>query len=422
MKIAILGDVHGGIKDMYKDVSNIETAFNTNIGCILQVGDFQAIRNKSDLLHFHAPLKYKKEGDFPLFYERGSMPKSTLFIGGNHENDLWLSKYPDGGELIENLIYLGRAGTLKIDNCIIGWVSGTYSERDYNNPGNEKAKFYHFTPEDVNKLINSNERIDVLVFHDWPSIRSLKQHIDYRKESDKTLDIAIRRGLGNEVFYDIIKQVKPRHVFAGHMHMHLDLEAMIDGSKTRFVALDKIGMENKLYVLDTINLDLEYYNIKRDRTFFDVIPANERAILIEGFSELKKKDLPMALHHFERVLEDEYSQKSKSFANYGLGVAYFRLDHEPKHIDMAIRYLMAAKSKMDFADIHFMLGMAIKEKLTEKGISLDEQSIISIDMAINELKISGELNKGFKSYAEKITKELEDEKDRLLRNCSGYKN
>lgn len=55
-------------------------------------GDFQAVRNESDLMTMAVPAKYRHMGNFwPYYAGQKQAPIPTVFIGGNHEapNHLW---------------------------------------------------------------------------------------------------------------------------------------------------------------------------------------------------------------------------------------------------------------------------------------------------------------------------------------------
>ncbi|MEK6872414.1 MAG: metallophosphoesterase [Nanoarchaeota archaeon] len=267
MKLAFIGDIHGKVNQMYEQVSTIEERDNLDLDAIIQVGDFHAIRNEEDLKFFQASEKYRSVGDFPLFYNKGEVPKKTYFIGGNHDNNHWHSEYPNGYELIKDLHYLGRSGVRNFNDINIGFISGNYSEKGFY--GNKKRRKYnHFTKRDVDNLLNnlnSEEKVDIMVFHDWPSIRKLKEHIVGERFYNHNLEYVLKRNFGSQEIYDVIKKIKPKYVFAGHIHIPIDIEIVIDNSKIRFIALDKLkDLESSIYVLDTESLEVNKYLYKNN--------------------------------------------------------------------------------------------------------------------------------------------------------------
>ena len=141
MKLAIMGDVHGKIKQMYDSVSYVEQAFGKNIDAVLQVGDFQAVRDEKDLARMAIPGKYKVTGDYPDYHNEGVVPKRTFFIGGNHDNDHWHREHPEGHELVEGLSYLGRSGVMDLSGTNVAWISGNYSEQSFE--GIRKGKNFY---------------------------------------------------------------------------------------------------------------------------------------------------------------------------------------------------------------------------------------------------------------------------------------
>jgi len=135
MKIAVVGDIHGLQRQMYEAVSDLD------VDMILQVGDFQAVRDQKDLTRLQVPGRYKQLGEYPYYHAQGQVPINTWFIGGNHDNDYWHSAFPQGHELITGLHYLGRAGVKKFDDLVVGWISGNYSPKSY--IGTRKKYEYH---------------------------------------------------------------------------------------------------------------------------------------------------------------------------------------------------------------------------------------------------------------------------------------
>jgi len=256
VKLAFVGDVHGKINQMYWAIKNIEEIVGYKIDTVYQVGDFHAIRNEEDLNRFRVPAVHRALGDFPEFFKQDSVPVKTYFLGGNHENYFWLSQFPLGKEVIQNLFYLGRAGVYLFDKLTIGWVSGTYSPNAFN--GN-KIKPHHFTPDDLSKVPSN---VDILLLHDWPSMSLLSSGIDMGSVSNlQTLEEAISRKIGSKELYDLLVRVKPHHVFCGHLHFPLSLEIKLeDESKVNFVALGEFPYNNSVAIFDTERKKIDFFN------------------------------------------------------------------------------------------------------------------------------------------------------------------
>lgn len=244
MKIVVVGDVHGNLKEMYQKASDLDADL------VLQLGDFQAIRNPIDLRQASIPEKHKKLGDFPYLYNQGKVPIPTYFIGGNHENNRWLSQYPNGEELIKNLHYLGRSGVRQIAGLSIAWVSGNYSLNAFSRTSRKKPRYHHFTQEDIGRVATEQNPIDILLLHDWPLIEGLEQHLNGELANTVAIEDAKKRRFGNQEHYRLVTQSKPKYVFAGHMHIRLDLKLSIGDSPVRFISLGRVEDENSTYVLN----------------------------------------------------------------------------------------------------------------------------------------------------------------------------
>ena len=80
MKIAVQGCAHGDLDDIYASVRHIEETENVKVDLLISCGDFQAVRNESDLDSMAVPQKYKQLGCFHKYYS-GEMeaPYPTLF-------------------------------------------------------------------------------------------------------------------------------------------------------------------------------------------------------------------------------------------------------------------------------------------------------------------------------------------------------
>jgi|GEM_PF-5659650 len=255
MIIAIAGDIHGSLDCMFDRVSFIEKEKGINVDLVVQLGDFQAVRDERDLKNIHVPARHRKTGDFCKYYTDQKVPRKTYFIGGNHENNSWLSEYEGKSEIIRNLYYLGRSGVCEENGMRMGWVSGNYSPKDYDRIG--KAKYNHLTSNDL-KAFESEKEIDMLFFHEWPSVENLAPFIerDSVLPDPSVLDRQIKRNLGCEPLYQLVRRMKPRFVFAGHIHSFLMFSANIDESMTRFVFLNRIEYENSLALLDTVQWEI----------------------------------------------------------------------------------------------------------------------------------------------------------------------
>jgi len=401
MKIAIFGDLHGNIKQMYRAASSIERSIDENIPLVIQLGDFQAIRDERDLRYFPVPAKHRTIGDFPFFYNQGDVPKQTFFIGGNHDNNYWHSDHPNGYELIEGLNYLGRSGVKTIGNLTFGWISGNYSPKGFTKE-KKKPRYNHFTQEDIDKILQSEGNIDILFFHDWPSIIELSKGIVSESVSDpETLEQVQYRDLGNIPLYEVVERVKPKYVFAGHMHIPLDFKTLVGGSEVRFIGVNKFERANSVYLLDTATSEIG--TLSRNKgNLLDLIEQPEKGLVAAAFKDLESDDLDTARQFFESVLSGDFSSEAVSLANYGLGVVHSKQagtnGFQRQDIEKSIGFFRKSLEVFEHADTHLMLGYSQIAKISDihtRGTSTDERDkgiINLIDQAVFSFNRAAKLN------------------------------
>jgi hypothetical protein len=77
---------HGALNVMYDAIQKAQEVNNFTVDLLIICGDFQAVRNLTDLQMMSCPAKYRELGDFHEYYSgKRTAPILTLFIGGNHE-------------------------------------------------------------------------------------------------------------------------------------------------------------------------------------------------------------------------------------------------------------------------------------------------------------------------------------------------
>ena len=64
MKIAVEGCCHGELDKIYETLEYLEQKETVKVDLLLICGDFQAVRNRSDLLAMAVPQKYQKMNTF----------------------------------------------------------------------------------------------------------------------------------------------------------------------------------------------------------------------------------------------------------------------------------------------------------------------------------------------------------------------
>mmetsp|Transcript_1222 Transcript_1222/g.1994 ORF Transcript_1222/g.1994 Transcript_1222/m.1994 type:complete len:353 (-) Transcript_1222:991-2049(-) len=140
IRMAVQGCSHGSISEIYSTLLSYHTTKTPSlpkIDILLCCGDFQSVRNHSDLLTMAVPPKYRSLGSFHEYYSGEKVaPFLTIFVGGNHEASGYLQELYYGGWVAPNIYYLGVAGCVNVvkgsRRITIGGISGIYKSFDYN--------------------------------------------------------------------------------------------------------------------------------------------------------------------------------------------------------------------------------------------------------------------------------------------------
>ena len=115
------------------------------------------------------------------------LPLPVFFVGGNHEDWLFLEKLQKEADerkfkspyfVASNLYFLGRAGIIKIMGIQVGYLSGICEEPGY------KSSFSLFSAhlikeEDLKNLFNQKATPHIFLFHEGPQCDLIKQVIEY---------------------------------------------------------------------------------------------------------------------------------------------------------------------------------------------------------------------------------------------------
>ena len=247
--IAIIGDVHGHHDLMVEAIGRRQEQTGHYIDFIICVGDFQSMRDETDMRAMACPARYQQVGEYPA-YHRGEkqFPAEVVFVGGNHEAYNWLEEMPAGGPLGPRCHYMGRQGVVSRMGLRIAGLTGIYSPKayqagrrpvDYTNPAvirSEKAKKQstYFAKQEVEDLAASGP-VDVLVFHDWPAGLETAAVAG-------TIYGTPRHGVGNDPAKWLLEKLKPRWLFCGHMHQYFRGDIVWpSGEITTFACLDRVA-------------------------------------------------------------------------------------------------------------------------------------------------------------------------------------
>ncbi|KAK9457291.1 DBR1-domain-containing protein [Dipodascopsis uninucleata] len=267
LNVAVEGCCHGELDKVYRAVSKLKT----RIDLLIINGDFQAIRNHSDLHCMAVPKKYYRLGDFADYYSgKKRAPVLTIFIGGNHEASNYLSELHYGGWVAENIYFMGASNVINIKGVRIGGLSGIYSSYDYFKghferlPYSESTKrsIYHIRQYDVFKLYQLTGKVDVMLSHDWPAgiehFGDLQSLLRRKKHFKSDIE---NKSLGSPPAWTLLKHLRPKYWFSAHLHVHYPAIVQHDDSliknqgnlqpTSENIPETQIAIEN----IDEINLD-----------------------------------------------------------------------------------------------------------------------------------------------------------------------
>ncbi|KAK3582653.1 hypothetical protein CHS0354_001701, partial [Potamilus streckersoni] len=265
MKIAVVGCGHGELDHMYKTVEDLEKLNKYKVDLVLICGDFQALRNKSDMQCMAVPQKYQKQLKMKSFYKYYSgekkAPVLTVFIGGNHEASNYMQELPYGGWVAPNIYYMGYAGIINVGGIRIGGISGIYNESNYARGHFEHPPYtdetiksvYNIRNLDIFRLKQVTRDVQIMMSHDWPrgiynygNVRKLLRRKWYFSKEIET------NTLGSPPAMELLLKLKPQYWFSAHLHAKFEAVLQHDesGKQTRFLALDKCepGKKGKCFL------------------------------------------------------------------------------------------------------------------------------------------------------------------------------
>ncbi|XP_005097087.1 lariat debranching enzyme B [Aplysia californica] len=289
MKIAVEGCCHGELDAIYETLASLEKENNFKIDLLLVCGDFQSVRNYSDLEAMAVPPKYQQLQTFYKYYSgEKKAPVLTIFIGGNHEASNYLQELSYGGWVAPNIYYLGYAGVVQVGGVRIGGVSGIYKSHDFYKghferppySNDTKRSVYHVRNLEVFRLKQLIRPLDIFMSHDWP------QGIYYHGDTDNLIRMKpfFKKEieddtLGSRPLGELLTHLKPTYWFAAHLHvkfaahvLHQQTDPSTPAKTTKFLALDKcLPRRGFLQVLDVPHKESEGLKIKLDPEWLTVL-------------------------------------------------------------------------------------------------------------------------------------------------------
>ena len=231
LNVAIEGCCHGELDMIYDTIRDVGNN-GVPVDLLLVCGDFQCVRNSTDLQSLAVPQKYRVLKNFHEYVSGKKVaPVTTIFIGGNHEASNILQSLYYGGWVAPNIYYLGFGGVVWFGGIRIAGLSGIYNGRHYrlghyeNPPYTDDAlrSVYHVRETEVYRMAHidvSAYPINIFLSHDWPGgvweygdkarLLSRKSFLQEDMMSGK---------LGSPPLMDLLRLLRPTLWFAAHLHV-----------------------------------------------------------------------------------------------------------------------------------------------------------------------------------------------------------
>ncbi|KAJ2669942.1 lariat debranching enzyme [Coemansia sp. RSA 1085] len=240
LNIAVQGCCHGMLDNIYNHL--LAQQKQKKVDLLIICGDFQAIRNVTDLKCMSCPDKYKQIGGFYRYYSgEKTAPVPTIFIDGNHEAGNHSREIYYGGWVAKNIYFLGNSGVVKFGGLRIGGISGIFKDFDYHKGyyelppfrGHSRSSMHHVRSYEAFKMLQIRWPLDIMISHDWPQYIErygdteglLKKKPFFKKEVDCG-------DLGSPVNAMLLERLRPAWWLSAHLHVRFT--AKVDANESIF--------------------------------------------------------------------------------------------------------------------------------------------------------------------------------------------
>lgn len=230
-KILVTGDVEGNFEYLSKKILQLQEKgqqfdFALCVGATLSLTfDIKSYINKTLKL----PLKF--------YFIDSSELAPSLHV-----------KYPDGGEICPNLVFLGKSGIKEIEGIKIAFLSGiqsTHYSELYSENNLPKVSYYgpYYTLGDISlieeKIKMEKEAfrgVDIFLSNDWP--KGFDNNIPKLDQPTRTASLHVSQ---------IVDQLSPRYHFVAQEDVFFKRPPYINRLKfpSRLVALGKISGQSQ---------------------------------------------------------------------------------------------------------------------------------------------------------------------------------
>lgn len=209
MYLAIFGDVHGSLDDMFFYCVQWEKMSGEKITAILQTGDLGVFPHEEALdkaTRKHARKDPRELGCKSYILGKKEASHLTIFVRGNHEDFDFLASHENSFiDPFRKLYYLASGNIFFLESedhkITVSGLGGIFYKGD--NPEKKKRNLgrKYFSDEECERLLSLKpQKIDILLFHEAPRGYGLENNPN----------------TGADEVTLIIEHLQPRFAFFGH--------------------------------------------------------------------------------------------------------------------------------------------------------------------------------------------------------------
>lgn len=208
MIVAIFGDVHGNLPGMYELCADWQQENKQKIDLILQTGDiglWQSFQEMDKATKKHFAKDESELAAAPYLSGQQIAPIQTWFVHGNHENfSLLVDTEGQPVDAAGQIVFLapGSVREFRREEEILrvaGLGGMEYRFGKFPIPSDERVQKY-LHPACLDRLRHEEPRIDVLLLHDSPLNKGLRNEFP----------------TGSKRLTELILDIQPRLAFYGH--------------------------------------------------------------------------------------------------------------------------------------------------------------------------------------------------------------